>query len=170
MGGDVATMSGNQVSGDSGVPLGEVEPMADYTLEQTGERHFILLRNGQQVITFGGDREDAEQGLREYRDQEATALEALASGDPKALCRLGWHAALMPAPVAKHLGAISSYFTFAARIGLAGGTLIYRVAQGPFLYESRTVKTLGNITPWVCGVCERPIGPMPPHIGANPTG
>ena len=61
---------------------------AAYTIDQTGEEAFDILRDGRRVIGIGG-----------------------------------------------------------------GGTLIYRVAEGPFLWASRTVKTLGSLQPWTCDVC-----------------
>ncbi len=133
--------------------------MPEYTLDQIDERNFVLRRDGETIISIGGGRDFAEKNLREYRDQELAARAALDSGDPRALCDLGWHAGDLPGPLAEHLGPASWYFTFCAKIGEAGGTLVFRVAPGPFLYASRTVKTLGSVEPWECRVCGEAIGP-----------
>jgi len=121
---------------------------------------FDLLRDGRRVIGVGGAYESASTVLRWYREQERDANEALAAGSPLALCRLGWHRDALPAPVAGHLGA-SLYFRFGAKIGEAGGTLVYRVAEEPFEFLARTVKYLGNLEPWQCSVCHRPIDGHP---------
>ena len=65
---------------------------------------FLLLRDGQRIVTLGGTKEWAEDQLRSYREQERQARAALATGDPLDLCRLGWHLGLLPTPVAKHTG------------------------------------------------------------------
>jgi hypothetical protein len=49
------------------------------------------------------------------------------------------------------------YFRFGAKIGEAGGTLVYRVAEGPFEFQAGTVKCLGMLDPWLCSVCDLPI-------------
>lgn len=116
------------------------------------EDGFSLLRDGQRIVTLGSGQEWADKQLRWYREQERQAREALATGDPLDLCRLGWHRGKLPAPVAQHVGAPSLYFRFGAKIGEAGGTLVYRVADEPFEFLARTVKCLGNLDPWSCSV------------------
>jgi hypothetical protein len=117
----------------------------------------LLLRDGERVISLGGSREWAEGELRRYREQERQAREALTTGAPLDLCRLGWHRGGLPTPVGKHVGTPASYFRFGAKIGEAGGTLIYRVAEEPFEYLARTVKCLGILDPWSCSVCDLPV-------------
>ena len=53
------------------------------------------------------------------------------------------------------------FFRFQAKIGEAGGTLIYQVAEEPFLYLGRTVKCLGMLTPWSCAVCGQSVDSRP---------
>lgn len=117
------------------------------------EDNMTILRDGERVIGLGGSREWAERQLDEYRDQEAEARKALATGDPLAVCRLGWHHGPLPKPIAGAFEASLPYFNFRAKIGEAGGTLIFRVAEQPFMYLGRNVKCLGSLTPWVCAVC-----------------
>jgi hypothetical protein len=133
--------------------------MATYTIRQTGDESFEILRDGVRVIGTGGARSFAEQTFAAYRDQEFEARAALATGDPEALCALGWHRGGLPDPVTAHLGSSSFYVRFAAKIGEAGGTLVFRVAEGPFLYQARTIKQLGNLAPWPCAACGKDIGP-----------
>jgi hypothetical protein len=64
-----------------------------------------LLRDGQRIIGLGGPREWAERQLDQYRDQEAEARKALATGDPLAVCRLGWHRGPLPDPIADEFDA-----------------------------------------------------------------
>ncbi len=116
---------------------------------------FLLLRDGKRVVRLGGSRDWAEGELHQYRDQERDAREAIATKDPLDLCRLGWHHGPLPTPVAEHVRAPSLYFRFGAKIGEAGGTLVYRVAEQPFEFIARTVKCLGMLDPWECSVCER---------------
>jgi hypothetical protein len=132
--------------------------MATYTLRQTGDTHYELLRDGHRVIGLGGDRAFAEGTLAEYRDQELEASVALAMGEPEALCLLRWHRGGIPSPVAAHVGASAFYFRFETKIGEADGTLVFRVAEGPFLYLARTVKSLGILDPWHCAVCGNDVG------------
>ncbi len=114
---------------------------------------FLLIRDGERIVGLGGTRDWAEGQLRTYREQERQAREALATGDPLDLCRLGWHRGPLPIPVARHIGTPSTYFRFGAKIGEAGGTLVYRVAEEPFEYLARTVKCLGRLDPWSCSAC-----------------
>jgi hypothetical protein len=133
--------------------------MATYTLHQTGDRHYELHRDGRRVIGLGGDGAFAERTLAEYRDQELEVRVALATGEPEALCVLGWHRGGIPDPVAAHVGSSALYFRFETKIGEAGGTLVFRVAEGPFLYLARTVKSLGILDAWHCAICGSDIGP-----------
>jgi hypothetical protein len=132
--------------------------MVIYTLHQTGDRHYELLRDGRKVIGLGGDRVFGQRTLAEYRDQELEARAALATGEPEALCLLGWHRGGIPDPVGAHVGPSAFYFRFETKIGEAGGTLVFRVAKRPFLYLARTVKSIGILDPWHCAVCGNDIG------------
>lgn len=118
---------------------------------------FVLLRDGDRIVGLGGPSEWAEEELHRYREQEGKAREALATGDPLDVCRIGWHRGALPAAVGKHIGALASYFRFGAEISEAGGTLVYRVAEEPFEFLARTVKCLGNLDPWTCADCDQAI-------------
>ena len=130
--------------------------MARWELIPNGES-FLLLRDGERIVSLGGGQEWAEEQLRWYREQEQEAREALATRDPLDLCRIGWHRGSLPNPVARHIGVPSMYFRFGAKIGEAGGTLVYRVAEEPFEFLARTVKCLGILDPWHCAVCDSQI-------------
>jgi hypothetical protein len=126
--------------------------VARWELVENGDG-FLLLRDGERIIGLGGPWEWAQQELEEYRGQELQAREALATGDPLAVCRIGWHRGPLPAPIVDTFRAPTQYFRFRAKIGEAGGTLIYSVADEPLQYLGRTVKCLGMLTPWVCATC-----------------
>ena len=159
-GGDAATAVATKCLARSGVLLKGVITMARYELVGD-EDNMTLLRDGERIIGLGGPREWAEQQLDEYRDQEAEARKALATGDPFAVCHLGWHRGPLPAPITGAFDASLPYFNFRAKIGMTGGTLIYSVADEPFNFQGRTVKCLGMLTPWSCAVCEQPIDSNP---------
>ena len=157
LGGDVATEVATKCLGAFGCPpLKEEDTMARWELVPKGHE-FLLLRDGERIVGLGAEQEWAEEQLRWYREQERQAREALATGDPLNLCRLGWHRGGLPAPVAEYVGAPSLYFRFGAKIGEAGGTLVYRVAEGPFEFQARTVKCLRMLDPWSCSVCNLPV-------------
>jgi hypothetical protein len=109
------------------------------------------------VIRTSGPCVFAEQTLARFRDQELQARSALEAGDPKALCALGWHRC--GSDDAETADDPLAYFRFENVIGEAGGSLVFRVAAGPFLYQSNLVKHLGNLRPWSCSVCGQDVGP-----------
>lgn len=132
---------------------------AAYTIAQTGEESFDVLRDGRRVVGTGGGVGFAEEMLAEYRDQELQAGEALATGDPLAICAIGWHRGGAFPDRMTGVSSSGLYVRYITTTGESGGTLVYRVAEGPFLWASRTVKTLGNVQPWTCPVCDRAVGP-----------
>jgi hypothetical protein len=136
----------------------EVVTLARWELVPEGDGT-VLMRDGRRIVTVGGAREFAEDQLNRYRDQERQAHEALESDKPLSLCDLGWHRGVLPRPVASHLGTLSLYFRFVAKSSEAGGTLVYLMGEEQFEYLARTAKCLGNLNPWFCSVCDRPIGP-----------
>src|SRR5438552_783414 len=120
-----------------------------YWIRSNGPERFQIVRDGLVILTCGGAREFAERQRRVFEEDEAASQRAIASGDPQALCRLGWHR-LDPGsgpPLKARTDAgfrPTPFFRFATRIGEAGGTLVFRVADRPFRYAARSVKTLGN--------------------------
>ena len=125
---------------------------ATWTLRKNRYGSFTLRRNGEPIIDLGSPKAWAEGQLRQYREQEAEARALLASGDPLALCRAGWHRGRLPGPIAGQFSK-GPYFRFGGQIGEAGGTLVFLVADQPFRYRERIVKCLGSLTPWTCAVC-----------------
>jgi hypothetical protein len=120
-----------------------------YWLERVGRSRseFQVMREGWGLVTTAcSGREYAEQRLREYELQEGKALRALRSGDPLAVCRIGWH----QQRVAQGL----VFFRVAIRLGDEVGIYLYRIAAQPLEFMARTIWCYSEMgVPWTCAAC-----------------
>jgi len=129
-----------------------------YWIEEAGPEFFRIVRDGVVVVTCGGSRSFAERERARLDEDEDRSNRALDSGDPLALCRLGWHRLALdsglPPDSRRQVGFPAfPFFRHAATIGEAGGALVFLVADVPYLHAIRSVKALGNLTPWGCATC-----------------
>lgn len=98
------------------------------------------------VRSMGGfplERVVADYKQREAHEDETSA--ALATNDPKAMCRIGWHRTVP----------VQAWFTL-ANGGRRGSLLVYWVGRAPFQYRCTWIMSMAGV-PFACGVCGREI-------------
>lgn len=118
-----------------------------YRIYQLGERTFQIWRDDQcEVRSYVASSLEAvvdDYVAREAREDDTSA--ALATGDPKAMCRIGWHRTKTSA----------GWFTL-ANGGQRGKLLVYWMGPAPFQYLCRWIMALDG-EPFACRVCGRRI-------------
>lgn len=128
--------------------IGRVGP---YTWEQVrpNEPLYQISRDGIGLVTTCDNCDAKAVCKRMWRD-EKTSLAAMASDDPLALCRLGWHQRDIS-------GGVRTFYRFMS--GHVGERLNFWVGQEPIEWTATKIADLGpNAKPWTCAVCEKQIG------------
>ena len=112
------------------------------------ERSFEMWREGWGKIgTYSGSLEWVQGQAARMEEDEVRSEGALSSGDPLALCRLGWH---------QSEDEYGATYYFRPRHGWCGCWLAYHVGPRPFEYCGRTLGSFDtNSPPWRCSACDR---------------
>lgn len=141
--------SAARIPPERAIPEGVLLPtrLRRYRVYRLGERTFQVWRDDHcDVWSYGASSLEAvveDYVAREAREDETSA--ALATGDPMAMCRIGWHRT-------KNL---VGWFTL-ANGGHRGNLLVYWMGSAPFQYRCRWIMVHGG-QPVPCGVCGREI-------------
>jgi hypothetical protein len=131
------------------LPEGVLVPtrLRRYRVYRLDERMFQIWRDDHcDVRSYGASSLEAvveEYVKREAHEDETSA--ALATGDPIAMCRIGWHR------MTNYVG----WFAL-ANGGHRGSLLVYWMGSAPFRYRCRWIMVHGG-QPVSCGVCGRKI-------------
>lgn len=128
--------------------IGRVGP---YTWEQvrSNEPLYRISRDGIGLVTTC-DNCDAEAVCKRMWRDEKTAVAALSSDDPLALCRLGWHQ--------KDLDDGAQVF-FRFMGGKVGERLNFWIGREPIECTATKIAGLGkDAKPWPCTICGEEAG------------
>ncbi len=121
---------------------------ADRDSEEASSLTYRVNRDRMGVSAVYHDRASAEREAGRLARQEAEARAALASGDPRAVCRIGWHRGF--------LDDLRMFFRWG---GMHGGWMYWVSIDAPFEFLRRRFLFLKEDDGQTCHVCGERVPP-----------